>query len=258
MSGIVPVFDPTTGASGGPAAGGGGGTSLLDMGSPIDLTDGSWSLYDPVSMIKSTAFAGGKMTITFNAVAPSGGHVINTNNAVADFPRWYRAVEIDGTAMDTDSLLTQLVALTPDQTVREFNSAFLIGLATGPAIDTVRATILGQGAYCELGTGTINPSVGCWGLTSTTKTGTGNATVTGNYSALYGGRKGGPQGMMALDSGGLFLQAAARTYTGTLAAAATIYEIVAVAPRDASGGGGTITDGEKMAFTATSSIIRQA
>ena len=255
---ITPFFDPTTGASGGAAPSGGGGTSLLDMGSPIDLTDGSWSLFDPVSMIKSVAYAGGKTTVTFNAVAPSGGHVINTNNAVADFARYYRAVSIDAVAMDTDSLLTQLVVVTPDQTVREFNSALLIGLATGPAIDTVRATILGQGAYCEMGTGTINPSIGCWGLTSTTKTATGFATVTGNYSALYGGLKGGPQGMIALDASGLYLDDAARTYTGTLAATATIYEIVAVAPRDGSGGGGTIVDGEKMAFTATSSIIRQA
>ena len=39
------------------------------MGSPIDLTDGSWTLYDPVSMIKSVAFAAGKTTVTFNAVA---------------------------------------------------------------------------------------------------------------------------------------------------------------------------------------------
>lgn len=257
MAGIVPVFDPTTGASGGPAAGGGGGTSLLDLGSPVDLTDGSWTLYDPASMIKSSAFAGGKMTITFNAVSPSYGHVINTNNAVADFPRYYRAVSIDGTAMDTDSLLTQLVALTPDLAVRDFHSAFLIGLATGPAIDTVRATILGQGAYCDLGT-SGNPSVGCWALTATTKTSTGITTRSANYTGLYGARKGGTQGLIALDASGLYLDDMSRVYTGTLAAAVPIYEIVSVAPRDGSGAAGTITDGEQMAFTATSSIIRQA
>ena len=49
-----------------------------------------------------------------------------------------------------------------------------------------------------------------------------------------------------------------RVYTGTLASAVPIYEIVSVAPRDGSGAAGTITDGEQMAFTATSSIIRQA
>ncbi|MCP4091422.1 MAG: hypothetical protein GY746_16775, partial [Gammaproteobacteria bacterium] len=65
------VFDPNTG---GATGGGGGGsapaTSLYDLpwGDPIDLTDGSWTLLDPSSIVKSVAFAGGFNTITFNAL----------------------------------------------------------------------------------------------------------------------------------------------------------------------------------------------
>ena len=63
-----------------PGAGGGGGggtpTNLaaLPLGDAIDLTDGSWTLLDPDSLVKSTTHSSGVHTVTLN----ESGFVENT------------------------------------------------------------------------------------------------------------------------------------------------------------------------------------
>jgi len=79
--GIVPVFDPDTGAPGGPATGGGVSLASLPWRT-VDLTDGSWSLTDPDSLVKSNTYSGGFNNVVMNALAAG-----NTDYAWGSAPR---------------------------------------------------------------------------------------------------------------------------------------------------------------------------
>jgi len=63
---IVPCFDPSTGASGGPT--GGGGVAGLPDWEVVDVTDGSWTSSDPGGngRVSSVAVAGTGTTVTWN------------------------------------------------------------------------------------------------------------------------------------------------------------------------------------------------
>jgi hypothetical protein len=80
---VVPCFDPTTGASGGPS-GGGGTPSLSDVAfTVVDLTDGSWTLFDPDNAVQSVAFAGGS-----GATRPTTGQPPETTVRRAGTSYW--------------------------------------------------------------------------------------------------------------------------------------------------------------------------
>lgn len=73
---IAPVF---------PGASTGGGTTTdlaaLPLGDAIDLTDGSWTLLDPDSLVKSTTHSSGVNTVTFNALGAGNlDYVLATNH----------------------------------------------------------------------------------------------------------------------------------------------------------------------------------
>ena len=69
--------EATTGGGGG---GGGGGyfdASMIEA----DLTDGSWLLYDPSSLIKNVSFDGTRNVITVNAVNSGSNAALNWKNS---------------------------------------------------------------------------------------------------------------------------------------------------------------------------------
>lgn len=146
---ITPFFDPTTGASGGAApSGGGGGISADPSGTPINLTDGSWTLYDPLSIVQSVAYDAGtnSNTVTCNAAVATNDLVWNNAVAAHTGPRWYRALEIAGTPMTTDDFITSIYRFAPVQTVTDFSSCGVCALAQDPTT-SVTADILGAGAF---------------------------------------------------------------------------------------------------------------
>jgi len=63
---VVPCFDPTTGASGGPA--GGGGAAGLPAWRVVDVTDGSWTAADPGGngRVNTVGVASDITTVTWN------------------------------------------------------------------------------------------------------------------------------------------------------------------------------------------------
>lgn len=249
MGGIVPVFDPTTGASGGPAPVA-GGASLYNLGTVVDLTDGSWTLYDPLSAIQSVAFSGSKNTVTFNAVTGSNNRVWATNVATADAPRWYRALSIDGNAIDSDTLISMQVSGTWDYAVRDFRPQLVVGLCLDPTT-TTRANILGQGFLANLNE-TGNPAFGSWANTAGTVTSTGLASISGQYLGQYGARRGGYGIATALDASDLWLNYIQRVFASTLTSTATVYEIVGLGTNSSS----AILLNDQTAFILTTSMIK--
>jgi len=162
---IANVFDPYTGAANGGVvpSPGGGGTSLYETAfNVVNLTDGSWTLYDPDSLIQSVTFSAGYNTVTWNALSVAS---LNYNWAAGGehrAPRWYKNNIIDGnqvSSIDTN-VFTSLLEI--DQTVNEFNQAVLMGIAVEPAT-TDLFTVDASGGYVIKFGPPSSPAYPAWG-----------------------------------------------------------------------------------------------
>jgi hypothetical protein len=143
--------------------GGGGGTSLYETAfNVVNLTDGSWTLYDPDSLIQSVTFSAGYNTVTWNALSVAS---LNYNWAAGGehrAPRWYKNNIIDGnqvSSIDTN-VFTSLLEI--DQTVNEFNQAVLMGIAVEPAT-TDLFTVDASGGYVIKDGPPSSPAYPSWG-----------------------------------------------------------------------------------------------
>lgn len=107
---IVPCFDPTTGASGGPASG--GGSTPTGGFAALDLSSGFTSLAPDAMSFKSTATDGaGVSTFTFDALAVGDAKYAFSGTG-ASWPRLYKDLtDSTGTLTTADSFL-MLVRLT--------------------------------------------------------------------------------------------------------------------------------------------------
>jgi len=151
------TLPPNAGCSGG----GGGGTSLADLTPTlIDLTDGSWTLYDPDSLIGSVAHSEGWNTVTWNTVNANASYNWSTASGGMRAPRWFKALILTGTTQvtSTDCLLftTEMEASRTDssldkvilcaaEAVSSTDPALI--RAVGGAANKVSTTQISGGAY---------------------------------------------------------------------------------------------------------------
>ena len=79
-------------------------TGLWDM-TPIDidLTDGTWTLYDPDGLVKSITNTAGVHTVTMNAVVGNNNYVWGGTTFLG--PRWYKSLQISGNQVTADQFL---------------------------------------------------------------------------------------------------------------------------------------------------------
>lgn len=174
---ISDVFDPYTGgAIGGGVPSGGGGASLYKAPyEVINLSDPSWTLFDPLNLVKSVTFDGTHNTITWNATvyrADLRWFISGTKNA----PRWYKLQQVEGnqiTSMDYQCF-SSIIDL--DLTVDDFNQAVGLTVTEGPT-ETNDSLIRVSGGYATKLVGG-NPA---WGTLQYTGVTTGY-----NASANYG------------------------------------------------------------------------
>ena len=142
---IVQAFSPNTGA----AIGGGDGpqqsASLYNVPlNEVNLTDGSWTLLDPDSSLKSVTFSGGFNTITLNARS-SGESNRWDAGTTCTMPRWYKDFEIDGTDVTVDDIIQFISRLERDDSAgTNFNPSFVVGIANDPTSTTLN-TVRGNG-----------------------------------------------------------------------------------------------------------------
>ncbi len=189
---VVRAFSPTTGA----AVGGGDGpsgpaASLYDVElNEVNLTDGSWTLLDPDSSLKSVTFLDGFNTITLNARS-SGESNRWDASTTCTMPRWYKDFEIDGTAVTVDDVIQFITRLERDASVgTNFNPSFVVGIANDPTSTTL-STVRGNGGiHTRVGSG--NLAYGTWqNNASTTSTLSGNkfglTSVMRGYNGLGSG-----------------------------------------------------------------------
>ena len=181
---IVPCFDPSTGASGGPSGGGGGGGMRL-LG---DLSDPSFTFTDTAGVaLNSYSFDGSTGIHTFDTNNIAVGNADYTLTSGANFlgPKWTIPMTYgDGSpvqAGDAFSVDLRFTDVDPD-TARQYYVA--VAAIQNPT-STVTGTMRPSGIYC-LTTSVGTPGVGCVedniGAAATT-----TAMISGSGGFICGG-----------------------------------------------------------------------
>ena len=196
---VAPVFDPTTGASGGASGGGGGGGVSLDSVAlvAVDLTDGSWTLEDPDSLVDTVSHSSGVNTIVWNALGTGSTNYQWTSSSTCEAPRWYKLLKINGVQMTEASFLSLYWKLKLEAAV-DFNHEVVLGTCSFPLATsngTGTTDILGTGAVFQATAGGFGTRTsGAWSLNSIT-TGSGATTDFVHLAQQRGAKAiGGPSG----------------------------------------------------------------
>jgi hypothetical protein len=229
--GITPCFDPTTGASGG-ASGGGGGASLYNLAftGPINLTDGSWTLLDPDSLIQSISYSAGVHTVVWNALAAGSSDYNWGSGSNHRAPRWYKAAEIDGNQLTSDDITQAVFYAKTDNVNRgDFDNMMISGVCVDPT-STVATTIAGMGLIAIAGSGGGDTIMGIWTVNASASTSTpGSARCM--TTTQYGGRHTGSGAFTLVDAAGNRTQNGARNGNLILPSTANLHWIVGIGTR---------------------------
>jgi len=220
------------------------GTSLLnlEMGGPIDLTDGSWTLTDPSSLVKSVAFSAPYNTVTWNAVGSGTNNNSWTAGGTKTGPRWHKTLAIDGTTLTTDDLIVLNSMMKIDTTVSDFAQQVVVGAAKDPTSSTA-SVILGGGGIADK-TASGNDTYGVWTNSAATLAGAA-AADKGFCAYIYGTRSTGTGSAMVLDSSGVRNNNACRNGGLATGAGANLSVMVGVGTRGAV----TVAEDDQQKFS---------
>lgn len=244
---IAPVFPG--------ADSGGGGTptdlAALPLGDAIDLTDGSWTLLDPDSLVKSVSHASGTNTVTFNALGSGDlDYVLATNHTDYRAPRWYRALNIGTTRVNSSALFIWDAFLDVDESVFDFNQNIAHGVCADPT-SVVRADIEAMGSlFTQNASG--NWRYGGWAGDSNVTPGASNQYARVSVVGQYGAGHIGSLMFVALNSSDVRVQSGSRNGAHTLSDT-DLFEFVTVGTFN---GTATIDNDDTVAFKAYLSAVR--
>ncbi len=162
-----------------PEPGGGGGGVSLDAVPlvAVDLTDGSWTLEDPSSLVSGVSHSSGVNTITWNALGSGSLNYQWTTSTTCLAPRWYKLLTINGVQMTEASFLSLYWKLKLEA-VYDFPQEVVLGTCSFPTAtsnSTGTSDILGSGAVVQATTG-FSPKRygGAWAINAVTATQNGN------------------------------------------------------------------------------------
>jgi|TARA_R100000084_G_scaffold37668_3_gene15101 hypothetical protein len=222
----------------------------------INLTDGSWTLYDPSSLIKSVTWDAGtkKNTITFNALA-SGNAAYNwKNSSTKSGPRWYRTAAIDGNNLSRGNTFTGIYVLDSDDSVRDFKGDFIVGIARDASSTAVSNVMLG-GAICSLFSASVpsNAAYGVYSYSAATSAGT-SGPDNGLITYLHGGEKVGGGASYPLASDGTANNVSTRSSNQNISTGGSpLHQVVAVGTYNNTA---TIAQDDTMVFAAKYALIK--
>tara|TARA_S200002703_G_scaffold60668_2_gene52535 strand:- start:437 stop:1471 length:1035 start_codon:yes stop_codon:yes gene_type:complete len=225
-------------------------TGLADIAlEEIDLTDGTWTLEDPDSLVDSTAFASGINTVTWNAATASSDLVMTTGTNFRG-PRWYKLIKASAQQLTTASPMVLVVDIEPDKSVgSDFNQKHYIGTSHQPT-STVTNTINGVGASFQLNSGATNLQMGVWAR-KTTSLSPANAQTERSFVVSQRGFESlGSPGFINLRSNDVanFTNARQSNLNAIGGAGANLYIVVALGTSTQSS---AIAAGDQTRFTAS-------
>jgi hypothetical protein len=200
----------------------------------VDLTDGSWTLLDPDSLVSSVSHAGGFNTITMNALAAGSSEYRWSSSATSNnAPRWYRAWNYTGTTTratsDDLSNYTNLIEI-DRASANDFDFEVICGVGTDPT-STTRNNIDGMGAGVSNEVGSSACRFGHWRNTSMPTVTPNAAIVKTVQTGQYGARHMGTSVFMLLDATNFHRQRGSTTGANTIAAGVDLFQIVGVGTR---------------------------
>ena len=243
---IAPVFP-------GASAGGGTTTDLaaLPLGDAVDLTDGSWTLLDPDSLVKSTSHTGGLNTVTFNALGSGDNdYVLASNHADYRAPRWYRALNIGTTRVNSSAPFIWNSILDIDEGTFDFNSNVAHGVCADPT-STTRSAIEAMGSLftrSASGSWRYGGWTGDGSVVPGASSGYARVTVVGQYGAGHIGSV----MYIALDASDDRVQSGSKNGSHTLSDT-DLFEIVTVGTFNS---GATIDDNDTIKIKCFLGAVR--
>jgi len=223
----------------------------ISFGNEIDLTDSSWTLLDPSSLVKSVSFLSGFNTITFNDLLVGSQDYNWTSSGNILAPRWYKKVLIDGTQITTDDITSALFYMEVDNSIRDFNHNVINGICEDPTA-TVLNTLRGTGATYNMTTpGGTNAPMGVWTVNSsaTTTSGTNNRVFT---QSQYGGRHAGSASFTLLDASGFRVQNGGRNASAALSSTVDAHFVIGTGTRGII----TIAEDNQVRFKAYHKAVK--
>ncbi len=238
--GIVPAFDPATGASGGPAKAAATGYANIPW-ETVDLTDGSWTLTDPDSLVDVVTHAADFNKVVMNVLAAgSTDYAFGTSN-VLRAPRWHKNLEASGVRVTTDDTFVAQFRMTKGSTVTEWNTEVVCAACVDPT--NLASNLLdGVGGMIEY-IASSNTGYGIWTVNakSVSTSASNDSGITSTLTA--GGRSQGGT-YITLDSGGTNVAGGTRNAGNINVAATDMSLMVGVGTRGSS----TITAGDDTNF----------
>jgi len=114
----------------------------------VDLTDGTWTLYDPDGLVQSISFdsSTGEHTVTMNELAAPTSDYNPCGGTGYTGPRWYKALEISGNAVNADDVITMIHTADGTITTAGWNQRNIWGTTCAPT-----SLLVGQTGLCGIG-----------------------------------------------------------------------------------------------------------
>jgi len=208
----------------------------------IDLTDGTWTLVDPDSLVNSITHAAGFNTLTWNALALGSQDMVPINSGNFRGPRWYKLLVLDTTQVVSDDLVMFQSRLENDETVDDFNQAVVMGTCIDPTA-TVLNTIRGVGGIYSANASS-NPAYGAWSVSSAT-TSAGATNHHGIIATIFGSLFACGSTYVTLNAAGARVNNGSRNASGIIASGLNVHIMVGFGTRANSD---TITAGDKSSL----------
>lgn len=238
--GIVSTFDPATGASGGPAKAAASSYANIPW-ETVDLTDGSWTLTDPDSLIDEVTKAGDFNKVVMNALAAgSTDYAFGTTNDLRA-PRWHKDLEVSGVRVTTDDTFVAQFRMTKGSTVTEWDTEVVCAACVVPT-SLVSNLLDGVGGMIEY-VASSNTGYGIWTVNAKSVS-TSASNASGVTSTLTAGGRSQGGTYITLDSGGTNVLGGTRNAGNINVAATDMFLMVGVGTRGSS----TITAGDDTNF----------
>jgi hypothetical protein len=253
--GVVPTFDPTSGASGGAAAAGGGGADLSALAlTTVDLTDGTWTLLDPDSLVKGVAESGGDHTVTMNALGSGSTNYAWSSGSTMRAPRWYIPLIADNAAggtvrITTDDTFIVLFKMVKGTPTTPFSTEIVIAGCIDPT-GLTSGTIVGMGGIIEYAYDGLQ-GYGSWAFLSKTAS-TNGTSVSSTVSALWSGRRAGTSAYVIQNAAGTYVANGNRAANSNLTASTDMYLMVGLGTRSNA----TITDNDDAVFKLEYRVVK--
>jgi hypothetical protein len=132
---IVQAFCPDTGAAigggCGPAEPSGGGLYKTAL-EQVNLTDGSWTLFDPDNLVQSVSHAAGVNKVVWNALPVGSQNYRWDAGGQHRAPRWYKDNNIDGNRVNSMDFNIFTSVIENVDAVSDFNNQIVCGVSQIP------------------------------------------------------------------------------------------------------------------------------